>query len=152
MSISYAPSPPLYLKLWAMHSQSTVGIIGSKNVISPTGNRTPVSRVTGGDTYHYTIEDNWKELALILIRLSTDSLDTVDAYCMITMTRVWINMSNPKDASTTKSLTQHSWIGVTVFIRNPQRIWQLDTFAPLRGYLMTFKYLRKYTELTTSLL
>ena len=29
-----------------------------KNVISPTGNRTPVSRVTGGDTYHYTIEDN----------------------------------------------------------------------------------------------
>ena len=24
---------------------------------SPTGNRTPVSRVTGGDTYHYTIED-----------------------------------------------------------------------------------------------
>ena len=58
MSISYAPSPPLYLKLWAMHSQNTVGIIGSKNVISPTGNRTPVSRVTGGDTYHYTIEDN----------------------------------------------------------------------------------------------
>ena len=29
-----------------------------ENVISPTGNRTPVSRVTGGDTYHYTIEDN----------------------------------------------------------------------------------------------
>ena len=27
--------------------------------ISPTGNRTPVSRVTGGDTYHYTIEDDW---------------------------------------------------------------------------------------------
>ena len=30
----------------------------TKSVISPTGNRTPVSRVTGGDTYHYTIEDN----------------------------------------------------------------------------------------------
>ena len=30
----------------------------SKSVISPTGNRTPVSRVTGGDTYHYTIEDS----------------------------------------------------------------------------------------------
>ena len=28
-----------------------------KKRISPTGNRTPVSRVTGGDTYHYTIED-----------------------------------------------------------------------------------------------
>ena len=26
--------------------------------VSPTGNRTPVSRVTGGDTHHYTIEDN----------------------------------------------------------------------------------------------
>ena len=25
--------------------------------ISPTGNRTLVSRVTGGDTHHYTIED-----------------------------------------------------------------------------------------------
>ena len=25
----------------------------SENVSSPAGNRTPVSRVTGGDTYHY---------------------------------------------------------------------------------------------------
>ena len=33
----------------------------TKSVISPTGNRTPVSRVTGGDTYHYTIEDNCYE-------------------------------------------------------------------------------------------
>ena len=33
----------------------------SKNIVSPTGNRTPVSRVTGGDTYHYTIED-WRRL------------------------------------------------------------------------------------------
>ena len=35
-----------------------------------------------------------------------------------------------------------------MFIRNPQRICQLDTLAPMRGYLMTFKCLRKYTELT----
>ena len=28
-----------------------------KKNISPAGNRTPVSRVTGGDTYHYTTED-----------------------------------------------------------------------------------------------
>ena len=28
-----------------------------KKFISPTGNWTPVSRVTGGDTHHYTIED-----------------------------------------------------------------------------------------------
>ena len=30
---------------------------GPKKVTSPSGNRTPVSRVTGGDTYHYTNED-----------------------------------------------------------------------------------------------
>ena len=28
-----------------------------KNILSPSGNRTPVSRVTGGDTNHYTNED-----------------------------------------------------------------------------------------------
>ena len=28
-----------------------------QNQASPSGNRTPVSRVTGGDTYHYTNED-----------------------------------------------------------------------------------------------
>ena len=28
-----------------------------KNYFSPAGNRTPVSRVTGGDTNHYTTED-----------------------------------------------------------------------------------------------
>ena len=29
----------------------------SKNMSSPAGNRTPVSRVTGGDTDHYTTEE-----------------------------------------------------------------------------------------------
>ena len=29
----------------------------SQNLCSPAGNRTPVSRVTGGDTHHYTTED-----------------------------------------------------------------------------------------------
>ena len=36
-----------------------------KKKFSPAGNRTPVSRVTGGDTHHYTTEDlmkNWKYL------------------------------------------------------------------------------------------
>ena len=28
-------------------------------MFSPAGNRTPVSRVTGGDTYHYTTEDTF---------------------------------------------------------------------------------------------
>ena len=27
------------------------------NYLSPAGNRTPVSRVTGGDTHHYTTEE-----------------------------------------------------------------------------------------------
>ena len=30
---------------------------GVKGQTSPSGNRTPVSRVTGGDTHHYTNED-----------------------------------------------------------------------------------------------
>jgi hypothetical protein len=33
-----------------------------KAYASPSGNRTPVSRVTGGDTYHYTNED-WLTVA-----------------------------------------------------------------------------------------
>ena len=32
---------------------------------SPAGNRTPVSRVTGGDTYHYTTED-WTLIGNVL--------------------------------------------------------------------------------------
>ena len=36
----------------------TVTFVKILLVVSPTGNRTPVSRVTGGDTYHYTIEDH----------------------------------------------------------------------------------------------
>ena len=34
--------------------------IGEKKLSSPAGNRTPVSRVTGGDTDHYTTEDCWE--------------------------------------------------------------------------------------------
>ena len=34
---------------------------------SPTGNRTRVFRVTGGDTYHYTIEDKRKFLPQNLV-------------------------------------------------------------------------------------
>ncbi len=34
-----------------------IEVLRKKGETSPTGNRTPVSRVTGGDTHHYTIED-----------------------------------------------------------------------------------------------
>ena len=36
-----------------------------KNTLSPAGNRTPVSRVTGGDTHHYTTEDETLEVVLL---------------------------------------------------------------------------------------
>ena len=36
---------------------------------SPAGNRTPVSRVTGGDTHHYTTEDEThEEVKLLLLK------------------------------------------------------------------------------------
>ena len=43
--------------------------------ISPTGNWTPVSRVTGGDTHHYTIEDCWQRM----LRLENSSKILVKA-------------------------------------------------------------------------
>ena len=44
-----------------------------KKATSPSGNWTPVSRVTGGDTYHYTNEDElfyWEELRNIFLFFS----------------------------------------------------------------------------------
>ena len=41
-----------------------------KKCASPTGNRTPVSCVTGRDTYHYTIED-WLVTAATKLRVLT---------------------------------------------------------------------------------
>ena len=35
---------------------------GKNNTFSPAGNRTPVSRVTGGDTHHYTTEELCEQL------------------------------------------------------------------------------------------
>ena len=38
--------------------ETAVDVVRSKMFhSSPAGNRTPVSRVTGGDTHHYTTED-----------------------------------------------------------------------------------------------
>ena len=41
-----------------------------KKISSPAGNRTPVSRVTGGDTYHYTTEDtvSWTNLTGCILK------------------------------------------------------------------------------------
>ena len=36
----------------------------TKYLSSPVGNRTPVSRLTGGDTHHYTIED-WAHMKFV---------------------------------------------------------------------------------------
>ena len=86
-----------------MHIALWIYSLLKKVSASPSGNRTPVSRVTGGDTYHYTIEDNWKEEALILIRLSIDSLMHV-YHCSDPCMN--LHCPNSKDASTTKLLTQ----------------------------------------------
>ena len=39
----------------------------NKKKSSPAGNRTPVSRVTGGDTHHYTTEDFRTRLSYIFL-------------------------------------------------------------------------------------
>ena len=58
---------------WTLSGQSicTTAMVVQKylSVSSATGNRTPVSRVTGGDTSHYTIaevETNFKSLRLAM--------------------------------------------------------------------------------------
>ena len=43
--------------------------VKNKSYASPTGNQTPVARVTGGDTYHYTIEDWPYMCARLLLRM-----------------------------------------------------------------------------------
>ena len=42
-----------------------------KKKFSPTGNRTRVFRVTGGDTYHYTIEDYIHKTVLYYLLIRT---------------------------------------------------------------------------------
>ena len=49
-----------------MHSIRAFPINDKKS--SPAGNRTPVSRVTGGDTNHYTTEDLLDEEKMYLYR------------------------------------------------------------------------------------
>ena len=44
-----------------------------KNLPSPAGNRTPVSRVTGGDTDHYTTEDVRTSVFYIFIQIGRAS-------------------------------------------------------------------------------
>ena len=62
-----------------------------KNFSSSTGNRTPVSRMTGGDTNHYTTEDLNKFLSdfllLSILNLSTrsDELKTPSDECSVSL-------------------------------------------------------------------
>ena len=65
--------------------------IKSKKVCtSPTGNRTPVSRVTGGDTYHYTIEDWLLEEVLEFCALRVSSYKINPTTC--TRSRLFRNL------------------------------------------------------------
>ena len=56
-------------KKYYKHSKGE-GKKAKKKCASPTGNRTPVSCVTGRDTYHYTIED-WLVTAATKLRVLT---------------------------------------------------------------------------------
>ena len=58
-----------------------IHIKNRKNNSSPAGNRTPVSRVTGGDTYHYTTE----ELRIVVLKLISIvlSLNKIHQQCSI---------------------------------------------------------------------
>ena len=47
-----------------------MAVQGKNDSISPAGNRTPVSRVTGGDTHHYTTED-----------LDSNGVTSIKHYC-----------------------------------------------------------------------
>ena len=52
--------------------------MAEKGTASPSGNRTPVSRVTGGDTHHYTNED-WLNTAQVhLGTKSGESMSQMD--------------------------------------------------------------------------
>ena len=63
----------------------------SKIMSSPAGNRTPVSRVTGGDTNHYTTEDLVIQLQVNILKhnyaLNHLHLEILDIkYCHVTYT------------------------------------------------------------------
>ena len=47
----------IFIYLLPFHLLFECTFYESKILSSPAGNRTPVSRVTGGDTHHYTTED-----------------------------------------------------------------------------------------------
>ena len=59
---------------------------------SPAGNRTPVSRVTGGDTYHYTTEDTFPVINCIYYTFY--SLSESKQYIIIYMCQVSLYTSN----------------------------------------------------------
>ncbi len=74
-------SKNLNLKQWKVLNFRMNQYNIAKMCASPTGNRTPVSRVTGGDTYHYTIEDGlWGEENFSCLK---DSPETLPFPCVL---------------------------------------------------------------------
>ena len=63
-----------------------------KKKSSPAGNRTPVSRVTGGDTYHYTTEDT---LTVELSKHISLPVSLRQAVCFAMLTYI-LNYNNAK--------------------------------------------------------
>ena len=65
--VGYLFKQPTYLGFWREKSKH----------ISPYGNRTQVSRVTGGDTDHYTNEDGLRQKLIIYEPISSMNTEEI---------------------------------------------------------------------------
>ena len=54
--------------------KNNVSLKKKKNCYSPAGNRTPVSRVTGGDTHHYTTEEDISSQCQLMVAILCSTL------------------------------------------------------------------------------
>ena len=54
--------------------KNNVSLKKKKNCYSPAGNRTPVSRVTGGDTHHYTTEEDISSQCQLIVAILCSTL------------------------------------------------------------------------------
>ena len=76
----------------------------SKKISSPAGNRTPVSRVTGGDTYHYTTEDT-----------SASSRDWIKY--------IWVNWGELRTFKKKNDQSLTRMTNVIIFFPNDKGVW-----------------------------
>ena len=78
-----------------------------KKKISPSGNWTPVSRVTGGDTHHYTNEDD-------ILKCVQQQICFSSAHTCLRRTSVWTTSIRKLDSTLHKTLGK-LWIFFSFF-------------------------------------